>query len=62
MLLRWTVGYLRSFSLTSLLIGTLCFAASLMPTLIPRNYLTQGVLSGLSAAAGYGDAGRDCPA
>jgi uncharacterized membrane protein len=51
---RWTVEYLQSFSLTGLLIGTLFFAASLTPTLIPRNYLTQGVLSGCSAAAGYG--------
>ena len=51
---RWTVGYLQSFSLTGLLIGTLFFAASLTPTLIPRNYITQGVLSGCSAAAGYG--------
>jgi uncharacterized membrane protein len=50
----WIVRYWYSFSLTGLLIGTLFFAASLTPTLIPRNYLTQGVLSGCSAAAGYG--------
>jgi len=40
--------------LAGLLFGTLFFAASLTPTLIPRNFLTQGVLSGCSAAAGYG--------
>lgn len=34
--------------------GTLAFAASLTPSLIPRSYLVQGVLSGLSAAIGYG--------
>lgn len=51
---RWTVGYLQSFSLAGLLIGTLFFAASLTPTLIPRNHLTQGVLSGCAAAIGYG--------
>ncbi|MFU0504045.1 alpha/beta hydrolase [Pseudaminobacter sp. NGMCC 1.201702] len=50
----WVVRYWYSFSTTGLLIGTLFFAASLTPTLIPRNYLTQGVLSGCSAAAGYG--------
>jgi uncharacterized membrane protein len=50
----WIVRYWYSFSLTGLLIGTLFFAASLTPTLIPRTYLTQGVLSGCSAAAGYG--------
>ena len=54
MLRNWIVRYWYSFSLTGLLIGTLFFAASLTPTLIPRNYLTQGVLSGCSAAAGYG--------
>jgi uncharacterized membrane protein len=50
----WIIRYWYSFSLTGLLIGTLFFAASLTPTLIPRDYLTQGVLSGCSAAAGYG--------
>jgi len=32
----------------------LFFAASLTPTLLPRSFLTQGVLSGCSVAAGYG--------
>ena len=54
MLRNWVVRYWYSFSTTGLLIGTLFFAASLTPTLIPRTYVTQGVLSGLSAAAGYG--------
>ncbi len=44
----------QSLSPAGLLIGTLLFAASLTPTLIPRNYLTQGVLSGCCFAAGYG--------
>ncbi len=51
---RWALKYLKSFSLAGLLIGTLFFSASLTPTLIPRNYVTQGVLSGLAAAIGYG--------
>jgi uncharacterized membrane protein len=51
---RWTFRYVQSFSLAGLLIGTLFFAASLTPTLIPRDHLTQGVLSGCVAAAGYG--------
>lgn len=54
MVRQWTVRYFQSFSLAGLLFGTLFFAASLTPTLIPRNFLTQGVLSGCSAAAGYG--------
>ena len=54
MLRNWAVRYWYSFSTTGLLLGTLFFAASLTPTLIPRNYLTQGVLSGFSAAVGYG--------
>lgn len=44
----------RSLSTTGLLLGTLCFAASVTPSLVPRAYLVQGVLSGVSFAAGYG--------
>ena len=44
----------RSFSVPGLVLGTLFFAASLTPTLIPRSYLTQGVLSGCALAVGYG--------
>lgn len=54
MLPNWLVRFWSSFSMTGLLLATLFFAASLTPTLIPRNYLTQGVLSGVAAAAGYG--------
>src|SRR5690348_12367078 len=44
----------HSFSTCGLLVGTLFFAASLTPTLLPRSFLTQGVVSGCSLAAGYG--------
>ena len=44
----------RSFSTAGLLLGTLFFAASLTPTLLPRTFLTQGLLSGWALAAGYG--------
>jgi uncharacterized membrane protein len=54
MVRNWIVRFWLSFSTTGLLLGTLFFAASLTPTLLPRNYLTQGVLSGCSLAAGYG--------
>jgi uncharacterized membrane protein len=47
-------GLWHSFSTAGLLLGTLFFAASLTPTLLPRNFLTQGVLSGCSLAVGYG--------
>lgn len=43
-----------SFSTGGLLLGTLFFAASLTPTLLPRNFLTQGVISGCALASGYG--------
>lgn len=36
-----------------LLLGTLFFAASLTPSLIPRSYAIQGVLAGVSFAIGY---------
>jgi uncharacterized membrane protein len=51
---NWIVRFWLSFSTVGLLAGTLFFAASLTPMLVPRNYLTQGVLSGFSLAAGYG--------
>src|SRR5262245_15338295 len=54
MWMRWSARALRSFSPAGLLLGTLFFAASLTPSLIPRETLMQGVLSGLSLALGYG--------
>jgi uncharacterized membrane protein len=51
---HWPLGLWRSLSGTGLLLGTLFFAASLTPTLIPRTYLTQGVLGGGVFAIGYG--------
>lgn len=44
----------HSFSTVGLLVGTLFFAASLTPSLNPRSFLVQGVLSGFCLAAGYG--------
>src|SRR4051794_23314498 len=51
---NWIVRQWYSLSTEGVLIGTLFFAASLTPTLLPRNYLTQGLLSGASLATGYG--------
>jgi uncharacterized membrane protein len=51
---NWLVRFWHSFSLIGLLVGTLFFAASLTPMLVPRTFMMQGVLSGLSAAVGYG--------
>jgi uncharacterized membrane protein len=48
------MGLRHSFSISGLLLGTVFFATSLTPTLLPRSFLTQGVLSGCSLAAGYG--------
>ena len=50
---RLTV-WVEKMSLTGLLLATLFFAASLTPSLIPRHFALQGVLSGLSSAVGYG--------
>ena len=44
----------RNFSTPGLLLGTLFFAASLAPSLLPRENLAQGGISGLSLAVGYG--------
>ncbi|MBB1594617.1 alpha/beta-hydrolase family protein [Achromobacter sp. UMC46] len=47
-------SHLESLSGVGLLLSTLFFAASLTPTLVPRTYVTQGVLAGACLAAGYG--------
>lgn len=46
--------FARSFSVPALCFGTLFFAASLTPSLVPRGLLVQGLLSGVAFAAGYG--------
>lgn len=50
----WLEKFWSSLSLTGLLLGMLFFAASLTPSLLPRAFVTQGVLSGACFAAGYG--------
>jgi len=50
----WLLRLWRSLSDVGLFLGTLFFVASLTPTLIPRTYVTQGVLSGFCFWAGYG--------
>ena len=53
MAIRWSARQARSFCISGLLLGTLFFAASLTPSLVPRTALMQGVLSGVAFAAGY---------
>ena len=47
-------NYWDSFSFVGLIFATLFFAASVTPSLLPRNYLVQGLVSGFSLAIGYG--------
>jgi uncharacterized membrane protein len=42
------------FSYIGLVFATLFFSASLSPSLLPRNYIVQGLLSGCALAIGYG--------
>jgi uncharacterized membrane protein len=51
---RRALQFWYSLSGVGLVLGTLFFAAALTPTLIPRNFLAQGALSGVCFAAGYG--------
>jgi uncharacterized membrane protein len=44
----------RSFSFVGLAVATLFAAASLTPSLLPRHFAVQGVLTGLALAVGYG--------
>ncbi len=50
-LLRWLV---RPLAVPGILLATLLFAFSLSPSLVPRPFGLQVVVSGLSAALGYG--------
>ncbi len=51
---RWLQRFWESFSYVGLAVATLFFAASLTPSLLPRNFAVQGVLSGFALAVGYG--------
>jgi uncharacterized membrane protein len=46
---RW----FQSLSGVGIVLGTVFFAAALTPTLVPRSYLTQGILAGGCFAIGY---------
>lgn len=50
----WFARSCSSFSFVGLVLAALFFAGSLSPSLIPRNYLTQGLLSGVACSVGYG--------
>lgn len=50
----WIARLWASFSYVGLILATLFFAASLTPSLLPRHYVVQGLLSGLALAVGYG--------
>ncbi|TWU56326.1 alpha/beta hydrolase [Rubripirellula reticaptiva] len=47
------VQYKKSFSFVGLMLAALFFAASVTPSLLPRTYLVQGILSGFALAIGY---------
>lgn len=48
------LDYGNSFSFVGLIVAAIFFAASVTPSLLPRVYLVQGVLSGFALAIGYG--------
>lgn len=50
---NWFRSLINGFSLPSLLLGLMLFAASLTPSLIPRGPDVQGVLGGVLIAVGY---------
>lgn len=47
-------AFWNSLSFPGVFFGALLFTASLSPSLVPRTYVVQGVLSGLALAFGYG--------
>lgn len=52
-IIKWILEAVTRFSYLGLLLGGLFLAASLTPSLIPRNFVFQGVLAGVCFAIGY---------
>jgi uncharacterized membrane protein len=50
---RVVSSLIASLSVVGLALGFVFFSASLTPSLMPRSFLVQGALSGVSAAVGY---------
>ncbi|GAA4809200.1 alpha/beta hydrolase [Tomitella cavernea] len=50
---RWAAG-LAKFDITGVFFATLFLCWSLTPSLLPRGWLFQGLIGGISAALGYG--------
>ena len=53
-LIRHLEHYLRSLGRIGVVVALLFFGISLTPSLLPRSWPIQGLLSGISAAGGYG--------
>jgi uncharacterized membrane protein len=49
----WIGFFHRHLSMPGLVVGALLFSMSLTPSLLPRTFLVQGLLSGCTFAAGY---------
>jgi len=54
MTLKWRMSPVAGLSIVGLLVGTLFLSVSLAPSLLPRPFAVQGLLSGVSFAIGYG--------
>lgn len=50
----WPMRFVRRFSEMGLVIGAILFSLALTPSLLPRDALVQGLLSGPAFAIGYG--------
>lgn len=49
-----STGSARRFHTGGLIMGVACFCASFLPSMLPRSWLKQGTVTGLSLAIGYG--------
>lgn len=47
-------SYIKTFNFFGVAFGVLLFCLSLLPSILPRPWLMQGVISGISFAIGYG--------
>jgi uncharacterized membrane protein len=52
-LVEWVFGFAR-LNVVGIAFGAACFCLSVTPSLLPRDWLFQGLIGGLMAALGYG--------
>lgn len=51
---NYSIKHIKTYNFTGIIFAGIFFCVSLMPSLLPRPWLYQGLISGVSVAVGYG--------